>query len=88
MNLVDALKAKYPGSQAWHIGDNADMANELADLVVKGIKTASCGSLASYLAEESAPTVGSHNIILNGKDERGMCHQNDVNASGALLGRY
>lgn len=69
MNLVDALKAKYPGSQAWQIGDNPDMANELADLVMKGIKTASCGSLASYLAEESAPRVGSHNIILNGQDE-------------------
>jgi len=69
MNLVDALKAKYPGSQAWQIGDNADMANELADLVMKGIKTASCGSLASYLAEKSPPRIGSHNIILDGRDE-------------------
>jgi len=69
MNLVDALKAKYPDSQAWQIGDNADMDNELADLVMKGIKTASCGSLASYLAEKSPPRIGSHNIILDGRDE-------------------
>lgn len=66
MVLIDDLQMKYPGSQAWSIGDNADMANELADLVMKGIKTASCGSLASYLAEESAPKIGSFNIILNG----------------------
>lgn len=66
MALIDDLQMKYPGSQAWSIGDNADMANELADLVMKGIKTASCGSLASYLAEESAPKIGSFNIILNG----------------------
>lgn len=69
MDSVDALKAKYPGCQAWQIGDSAEMADALADLVVKGIKTASCGSLASYLAEESAPKIGSHNIILNGRDE-------------------
>lgn len=66
MALIDDLQMKYPGSQAWSIGDNADMANELADLVMKGIKTASCGSLASYQTEESAPKIGSFNIILNG----------------------
>jgi uncharacterized protein YhfF len=67
MSLIDELKTRYPGAQAWSIGDNPDMANELADLVIKGIKTASCGSLASFLAEESAPKIGSYNIILNGK---------------------
>lgn len=67
MNLIDDLKTKYPGAQAWSIGDNPDMANELADLVIKGIKTASCGSLTSFQAEESAPKIGSYNIILNGQ---------------------
>ena len=69
MDLIESLKAEYPGAQAWSFGDSADMANELADLVVKGVKTASCGSLAAYLAEESAPKTGSHHIILNGQDE-------------------
>lgn len=64
---VEELKAQYPGSQAWAIGDNPDMANELADLVIKGVKTASCGSLASYQAEESSPKIGSYHIILNGQ---------------------
>lgn len=67
MISVDDIKAKYPGSQAWSIGDSPEMANELAGLVIKGIKTASCGSLASFLAEESSPKIGSHNIILNGQ---------------------
>lgn len=66
MALIDSIKMKYPGALAWSIGDNAEMANELANLVMRGIKTASCGSLASFQREESAPKVGSYNIILNG----------------------
>ncbi|MEZ2578006.1 ASCH domain-containing protein [Buttiauxella ferragutiae] len=67
MHLIDELKTRYPGAHAWSIGDNTDMANELANLVIKGIKTASCGSLTSFQAEESAPKIGSYNIILNGQ---------------------
>lgn len=65
--LIERLKAKYPKAQAWQIGDSPDLANALAELVVKGIKTASCGSLVSYQKEESAPRPGSFNIILNGQ---------------------
>lgn len=67
MNLIDDIKKKYPDAQAWSIGDNPDMANQLADLVIKGIKTASCGSLASFLTEAFPPKIGSYNIILNGQ---------------------
>ncbi|MCE0828991.1 ASCH domain-containing protein [Buttiauxella sp. A2-C2_NF] len=67
MHLIDQLKTRYLGAHAWSIGDNTDMANELANLVIKGIKTASCGSLTSFQAEESAPKIGSYNIILNGQ---------------------
>lgn len=69
VTLPDSLKKKYPGALAWSIGDNTDMANELAELVCRGIKTASCGSLAAYLADASAPKIGSYNIILNGQGE-------------------
>lgn len=68
MSTVDELKVKYPSANAWQIGDSPELANELADLIKKGIKTASCGSLASYLQEEHAPGVGSYNIILDGQD--------------------
>ncbi|MBA0038906.1 ASCH domain-containing protein [Pantoea sp. BIGb0393] len=69
MSIIDDLKAKYLGAQAWSFGDNPDMANELADLVKKGIKTASCGSLVAYQAEASAPKIGSYHIILNGQGD-------------------
>lgn len=67
MTKIDELKNAYPGAQAWSFGDNAEMANALARLVVSGRKTASCCSLASYLAEASAAKIGSYHIILDGQ---------------------
>ncbi|TYD05912.1 ASCH domain-containing protein [Enterobacter sp. Z1] len=58
---------KYPGANAWQMGDSPELASELADLIKKGIKTASCGSFASYQQEEPAPKIGSYNIILDGQ---------------------
>ncbi|MBT0724497.1 ASCH domain-containing protein [Rosenbergiella sp. S61] len=69
MTLLNKLQTKYPGALAWGFGDSAEMADELANHVVEGRKTASCGSLASYLSEASPPTVGSYHIILNGREE-------------------
>jgi uncharacterized protein YhfF len=67
MDFIAELKKKYPQAQAWSIGDNPAMANALADLVIKRIKTASCGSLAAFQSDEFAPKIGSYNIILNGQ---------------------
>jgi len=69
MTLLDTLQTKYPGALAWGFGDSAAMADELANHVVEGRKTASCGSLAAYRKEASPPTVGSYHIILNGREE-------------------
>ncbi|MBL5922189.1 ASCH domain-containing protein [Lelliottia amnigena] len=69
MRTVDDVKMKYPGANAWQMGDSPELANTLADLIIRGQKTASCGSLASYQREEFAPRMGSYNIILNGEDE-------------------
>jgi len=66
---VESLQVKYPNAPAWAIGDSAELANVLADLVVKGKKTASCGSLASYQADSASPAVGSYHIILNGQQD-------------------
>ncbi len=68
MSTVEELKVKYPGANAWQIGDSPELANELADLVLRGIKTASCGSLSAFQQEDPAPIIGSYNIILNGED--------------------
>ena len=69
MSQIEALKAKYPEAQTWSIGDSAELADQLAGLVKNGIKTASCGSFASYKKEISPPGIGSCNIILNGQDQ-------------------
>ena len=60
MATVEVLKVKYPGADAWQMGDSPELASELADLIKKGIKTASCGSFASYQQEKSAPRIGSY----------------------------
>ncbi|MEY8769524.1 ASCH domain-containing protein [Erwinia sp. ACCC 02193] len=68
MATVEVLKAKYPGADAWQMGDSPELASQLADLIKKGIKTASCGSLTSCQQEEPAPKIGSYNIILDGQN--------------------
>src|SRR5471030_789684 len=45
------------------------MADELAELVIRGIKTASCCSLSSFNGGDESPTIGCYSIILNGKRE-------------------
>ncbi|MDI6958814.1 ASCH domain-containing protein, partial [Pantoea sp. Pa-EAmG] len=68
MFAVEEIKKKYPGADAWQMGDSAELASKLAELVKKGIKTASCGSFTAYQQEESAPKIGSYNIILDGQN--------------------
>ncbi|HHQ6548731.1 TPA: ASCH domain-containing protein [Serratia fonticola] len=67
--IIESLKTKYPGAIAWPFGDSAEMADELADLVIKGVKTATCCSLSSFKNEEESPTIGGYSIILNGKGD-------------------
>ncbi|WP_141430422.1 ASCH domain-containing protein [Bacillus sp. 03113] len=52
---------------AWQFGANPD---HLADLVIKGIKTATCSAYVFYEREqELLPSTGDYSIILNSKDE-------------------
>lgn len=67
MSIIDNLQTKYPSALTWAFGDSPELANELADLVSQGLKTASCGSLSSLQNEEQAPSIGSYNIILDGQ---------------------
>ena len=69
MHTIDGLKVKYPGADVWQMGDSPALASELAELIAKGIKTATCGSLASYQQEGAASRIGSYIIVLNGKEE-------------------
>jgi len=67
--MTEELKVKYPGAIAWAFGDSPEMADELVGLVIKGKKTATCGSLSSFKNEEESPTIGGYSIILNGRGE-------------------
>lgn len=58
------IEDKY---EAWSFGVNADL---LADLVVRGEKTATASAYALYEIEnESLPNVGAHNIILDSQNK-------------------
>jgi uncharacterized protein YhfF len=56
--------------EAWAFGDNPPLADELAQLVLAGIKTATCTALWSIEAEGAAlPASGQYSIILSGDGE-------------------
>jgi uncharacterized protein YhfF len=56
--------------QAWGFGNTPEMADELGDLVVRGIKTATASLVWIYEAElEPYPEVGDHSIILDGNSQ-------------------
>ena len=58
---------KPPEVSAWKFGANPD---ELAQLVIDGVKTATCSGLIFYEIEnEPLPSVDEYSIILNSKDE-------------------
>ena len=52
---------------AWEFGDSPD---ELADLVLRGVKTGTSSAYPLYeLENEPLPKVGEYSVILNSKDE-------------------
>lgn len=60
-------KEKSTSVSAWQFGDDADY---LAQLVIDGVKTATCSGLVFYEIEnEPLPAVGDYSIVLNSSDE-------------------
>ena len=56
--------------EVWSFCDNEVNANELGDLVKSGIKTATCGLVWAYEAEnEKLPSVGDLSVITNWEGE-------------------
>lgn len=56
--------------EAWGFGDSPAMADELGQLVMDGIKTATASLLKGYETDgEPIPSAGSVSIILNGAEE-------------------
>lgn len=67
--MLTHLAEKYPGAVSWAFGDSAELADELATLVVQGIKTATCCSLSAFEEENTPPSVGGYSIILSGEGQ-------------------
>ena len=61
-------KSGFTGTyEAWSFGEAPD---KLADLVLQGIKTATCSAYDLYLIDnEPLPKTGDFNVILNSNDE-------------------
>lgn len=52
--------------EVWHFCDNQRAADELAQLVLQGTKTATCGLLWSYEAEgEPVPRPGDYSVVID-----------------------
>jgi uncharacterized protein YhfF len=62
---VSAVPEKYQGLRWFAFGDGPELADELLDLVVKGIKTATC----STEDEPNTSTPGERWIVLDGRGE-------------------
>ncbi|AVA39612.1 ASCH domain-containing protein [Proteus mirabilis] len=63
--MLELIKKKYPTAICWSFGDNPQLADELAQLVVERKKTATCSSLSGFFSDPVTPTIGGYNIILN-----------------------
>ena len=58
----------HDAPEAWSFGDNPALADELCQLVLAGIKTATCSLLWEYEADgEAIPQEGQLSIILDGQ---------------------
>ncbi len=62
MNL-SAVPEKYRGLQSFAFGDGPALADELLDLVIRGVKTATCST------DDQASTPGARWIVLDGGGE-------------------
>jgi uncharacterized protein YhfF len=61
------LPKAFQDLPAFAFGDNPELANKLASLVMTGVKTATCGALWQYEAEGvPVSKVGAREIVLDG----------------------
>ncbi|MEX6015314.1 ASCH domain-containing protein [Mammaliicoccus sciuri] len=68
-NLSKDIHKKLPDH--WMFGDGSQkMGDELAELVLKGIKKATCSAKKIHeIEKEKYPQVGQYDIVLNGRNE-------------------
>jgi uncharacterized protein YhfF len=60
---LSGIPRKYLGLQSFAFGDGPDLADELLDLVIRGVKTATCST------EDQASTPGARWIVRDGRGQ-------------------
>lgn len=66
----EQARRALPRPPAWAFGDSPELADELANLVIAGKKTATCSLLWEYQAEgEQPPQAGEISIVTDGRGE-------------------
>lgn len=60
------LPPEYQNAVRFQFGDSPELANELLGLVLSGVKTATCGALRDFDADEPMPQVGRRDVVLDG----------------------
>ena len=71
MNL-SAVPEKYRSLRSFAFGDGPELADELLDLVIKGVKTATC----STEDEPNTSTPGERWIVLDGRGQAALRDRN------------
>ncbi|KMJ45695.1 hypothetical protein AB204_07625 [Xenorhabdus khoisanae] len=69
--ITKLLESKYPKAGRWVFGDSPAMHDELAELVAKGIKTATTCPFSlydSYESDDGKITVGNHYTVFDSKE--------------------
>ena len=73
-SYLNTLPSDHPTRTQTYVaepfGDSAELADQLGQLVLRGVKTATCSALWEWqAANETLPSVGLHSIVLNGKND-------------------
>ncbi|MBU1176005.1 MAG: ASCH domain-containing protein [Alphaproteobacteria bacterium] len=63
------LPERYQDAVRFSFGDSPELADELLALVLAGRKTATCGALRDFGADEPVPEVGRRDVVLDGRGE-------------------
>ena len=60
------LPPEYQNAISFQFGDSPELADELLELVLSGVKTATCGALRDFAEAEPMPQVGRRDVVLDG----------------------
>jgi len=66
--MATVIPARYENAERWAFGDTEETANQVAELILNGTKTATC----SNLDEDGVPLAGDVFVVVDGQGD-GVC---------------